>query len=770
MRRFTLSAFLLLALLLTSAFPAVATAAEASPLGKQIDNFSLDDFRGKTWSLDDFSDKKIVVVAFLGVECPLVKQYASRLEAIGQKYAEQGVAVVGINSNQQDSLTEIGHFARVHKITFPLLKDPGNAIADRFAAQRTPEIFVLDDERNVRYHGRIDDQFTYGIQRPEVKREYLTSALDDLLAGREVAAPESQTVGCHIGRVLRPEADSDVTYSNQISRILQKRCVECHRSGEIAPFALTDYDEVAGWAEMIAEVVNEQRMPPWHASPEHGKFVNDARLTDDEKNLINRWVDAGAPQGDPSKLPPPREFTEGWRISQPDLIVEMPKTFDVPAAGEVAYQYFVVDPGFTEDKWVVEAECRPGNRAVVHHIIVFVKPPGAQGRGAHGLHSTWLAATAPGARPLLLGDGRAKFIPKGSTLVFQMHYTPIGEAQQDRSSVGLVFADPAEVKQEVVTRQAATQSFRIPPGAENHKVEATHTLRQDTLLLAMFPHMHLRGKAFRYTAIYPEELNRPDEILLDIPSYDFNWQNSYEFAEPKKLPAGTKLFCEARFDNSEYNLANPDPTATVKWGDQTWEEMMIGYFDMALAGQDLTTGAKQATRTDAFLARIDAGDLTFNGEVKLTGELRAGAAAALASNEKLQQFALALQKIVPQLDRVCWITIDDDKLAVQLAAQDSDLQRTIGGAGVKVPAAGMALAGYIAGKETVVHNDLALAESRDLQFLARGVSSSMHLPRKLGETAGVLSFWSTEKNAFPKEAVRLLEQVADAMASQASGE
>ena len=574
-----------------------APAGPPRSLGQIVSNFELQDFRGKKWSLDDFRDRKAVVIAFVGVECPLVAQYAPRLKSLAERYEAREVAFLAIDANQQDSLSEIAHFAQVHKLDFPVLKDPGNRVADRLDARRTPEVFVLDQDRRVVYCGRIDDQFTYGIQRPKVEKTYLVDALEQLLAGQPVAVPYAEPVGCHIGRMLAPRGDSDVTYSRQIARILQQRCVACHRPGEIGPFSLTSYDEVVGWAEMIREVVEQQRMPPWHANPQYGRFRNESRLSDEEKSLIVRWVEAGAPQGDPADLPPPATFTPGWQIGQPDLVLHMSdKPFRVPAQGTVRYQYFVVDPGFKEDKWVKAAECRPGNRSVVHHIIVGVLPPRGQrverliGEGL----GDWLVATAPGARPMILPEGYAKRVPAGSRLVFQMHYTPNGTPQEDRSAVGLIFADPQSVRWPVHTDQAANRRLEIPPGAENHKVEATRLFTQDTLLLALFPHMHLRGKAFRYTAVYPDGTR---EILLDVPHYDFNWQNSYEFVEPKRMPRGSRLLCEAWYDNSENNLANPDPTRTVRWGDQTWDEMMIGYFSSVRLDEALpvagTAGEKE---------------------------------------------------------------------------------------------------------------------------------------------------------------------------------
>jgi mono/diheme cytochrome c family protein len=559
------------------------------------------------------------------------------LAELDRKYSTQGVAFLAVNSNQQDSLAELAHHARVHELNFPVLKDPGNVVADQFDAERTPEVFVLDSDRIIRYRGRIDDQYTYGKQRSKANRADLATALDELLSGKPVSVPQTEVDGCHIGRVLKSQEQSDVTYSQQISRIFQKRCVECHRPGEIAPFSLTSYDDAAGWAEMIDEVVREQRMPPWNANPDHGTFINDARLTGEEKQLISQWVRDGAPEGDSSELPPQPNFVEGWRIGQPDQVLYMSETpFNVPATGEVKYQYFVVDPGFNEDKWIQAAECRPDNRLVVHHIIVAVKPPsGDANADLHGLSSQWLAATAPGARPLILPEGMAKFVPAGSKLVFQMHYTPNGAPQTDRSSVGLIFADAAKVHKQVATQQASNRWFRIPANADNYEVSATYRFNKDSLMLAMFPHMHLRGKSFRYTAKYPDG---SEEVLLDVPQYDFNWQNSYEFTEPKLMPAKTVLECVAHFDNSEFNLANPDPNVTVTWGDQTWEEMMIGYFDMALADQDLAKEGQAARQKPATMSKESVPQLP-NGAFRLDPQIIRHAVRSRNSDEAWKRFA-----------------------------------------------------------------------------------------------------------------------------------
>lgn len=570
-----------LACLLSAAAVADDSGVDEEILGRKIANFTLSDFRGKQVSLSDFGEAKVVVIVFLGAECPIVQLYTRQLQQWADQYTPAQVTLIGIDSNQQDSLAEMEHFARTHSIRFPLLKDPGNRVADLLHAERTPEVFVLDAERRVRYHGRIDDQYTYET-RARNEQDYLSAAVTQLLASQPVAVPKTESVGCHIGRVFTETVDDGVTYSNQISRILQRRCVECHRDGEIAPFALNDYDEVVGWAEMIEEVVRQERMPPWHAAPEHGSFSNDRRLSDEEKQLIYKWIQDGAPQGNPEELPEPIQYVSGWQLPQkPDRVISMQQDnqpFTVPATGVIEYKYFRVDPQFTEDKWVRMAECLPGNRKVVHHILVLVQPP--DGGPAPGERGGFLAAYVPGLRARPYPPGKAKLVKAGSQLIFQMHYTPIGTPQNDLSSLGLVFADPKDVEYEVRTVSAVNTRFSIPPHESNHRVVSrSQRAPLEVQLLGLMPHMHLRGKSFRYEAQYPDGST---EILLDVPRYDFNWQTAYRLMQPKPLPAGTRVECVAHFDNSEENLANPDPTATVHWGDQTSDEMMIGYFDIAI--------------------------------------------------------------------------------------------------------------------------------------------------------------------------------------------
>ena len=573
-------ALALLAMGLTVNFVSAGLAEETS--AEALGGFELPDFRGKTHRLSDYAEEDYVVVAVLGTECPLARLYGPRLQQLADAYDNRSVAFLGINANVQDTLTEIEAYARRHNIRFPILKDLGNRLVDKMGAERTPEVFLLDQDRVVRYRGRIDNQYGVGYVREKPTETDLRTALDQLLAGEAVTTPVTEAAGCHIGRVQEPDESSDVTYSNQIVRLLQENCIACHREGEIGPFSLTSYDEVVGSAEMIGEVVAEERMPPWHASPEHGSFKNDRRLSAEDKQLILDWVAAGAPAGDLGDLPPPPAFVEGWQLPrEPDLVVPVTtEPFNVPAEGEVRYQYFVTDPQLKEDKWIAAAELQPGNRAVVHHILVFTRPAGSKGRLGEDALSGYLVGYVPGLRVEPYPKGMAKRIPAGSELVFQVHYTPIGSEQLDQSRLGLVFADHDTITHEVVTSSAANSRISIPPHAANHREEAKNRRPiEDSLLLSMSPHMHLRGKAFRYEARFPDGTTT---VLLDVPRYDFNWQTNYRLREPLPLPEGTRIHCTAYFDNSEENPHNPAPGSTVRWGDQTWEEMLIGYFDVAI--------------------------------------------------------------------------------------------------------------------------------------------------------------------------------------------
>ena len=367
------------------------------------------------------------------------------------------------------------------------------------------------------------------------------------------------------------------TFYRDVLPILQDRCQECHRQGQMAPMAFSTYEQTRPWAKAIREAVLTRKMPPWFADPCCGKFSNDRSLNEAERETLARWADSGAPQGRESDAPPVKNWTEGWNISRPDTVIEMPRAFRVPKTGAVEYQYFIAPTGFTQDRWVQSVEVRPSERAVVHHAVVYIREPG----------DTWtrgptkadiLAVYAPGSAPDVYPPGMAKLVKAGSDLVFEIHYTPSGKAVDDRVKVGMVFATDRPAKR-VLTLQMDNETFVIPAGDRDFRISVWGTLPNDALLLGFFPHMHLRGTGFEYTKILDNGL---PETLLSVKPYDFYWQLYYRLAEPMPLKKGTRLNWIATYDNSAANLRNPDPTADVRYGHQSWDEMMVGFFDVAV--------------------------------------------------------------------------------------------------------------------------------------------------------------------------------------------
>jgi len=389
-----------------------------------------------------------------------------------------------------------------------------------------------------------------------------------------------------IGGAASGSSTANVTFTRDVAPIFYNRCVECHRAGEVAPMSLITYNETRPWAKAIKQKVVDRSMPPWLASPENTHFKNDRRLSQKEIDTIAAWVEAGAPKGSDEDLPALPKFEQGWAIGKPDAVIALDEDVAVPADGVVPYKYLTVQTNFNEDRWVQAAEIRPGNRKVVHHIIVFVQEPGAknelsgEGRGGRGFK---LCGFAPGEQPKTFPPGTARLIKKGSKLTFQMHYTPNGEATTDRSYIGLIFSK-TPVHKIALTGTATNARFVIPPGDGNYEVRSSWTATDDVRIIDLMPHMHVRGKDFTYTAVYPDGRS---EVVLQVPKYDFNWQLLYQFKDPLFLPKGTRLDCVAHFDNSVRNKYNPDPSKEVRWGDQTWEEMMIGWFDYILDKENL---------------------------------------------------------------------------------------------------------------------------------------------------------------------------------------
>ena len=407
-------------------------------------------------------------------------------------------------------------------------------------------------------------------------------------------------------------AAAEVTYTKDVAPILFKSCAECHRPGESAPMSLLSYKDVRPWAKSIREQVSNRTMPPWYADPNHGQFVNDRRLDEKQIETIRAWVEAGAPEGKAKDLPAlPKFQPTGWTVSTPDAVFSLPLEAKVPADGTVAYRHFVVHTKFTEDKYVQFAEIKRGDPALVHHVIVTVLEPrngqvppegeitsargfgedngggGNQNNRPASVRSTnsdsMLVGWAPGMSPLSLRPGLGKVIKKGSALVFQMHYTTNGTAGVDRTSIGLTFAK-GPIEKQFITTGPAESRLAIPAGDRNYESRSSFTFKEDSHIWGFMPHMHLRGKDFMYTLVMPDGSSK---VLLKVPKYDFNWQLNYWLKEPIAAPKGSRIDCLAHHDNSTANKFNPDPTKTIYWGPQTWEEMMIGWFDYTLDNQNL---------------------------------------------------------------------------------------------------------------------------------------------------------------------------------------
>nr|WP_309687714.1 redoxin family protein [Armatimonas sp.] len=587
---------LALALTVPSVLVAAALAlphkADAPLVGTRLPDFRATTLEGKEFHFYGLAGKKAVVFYFLGADCPIAKLSLPKLATLAKNYEAKGVAFVGINPNGSETTAQTLAAAKAAGVIFPIFADRQQKFADFAKVTRTCEALIVDDKATLRYRGSVDDQYGLGSRKPKASKNYLTDTLDALLAGKPVATTSSEVPGCLLDRNQpEPPVDAEpepipalalpdvgkVSYTEHVAPILQEKCESCHRPGQVGPFPLQSYANAKRWSAMIGETVTNSRMPPWHADPRHGNFANDRSLSAKEKATVLAWVKQGTPEGDPKKLPAPKVFTSDWNIGKPDMVLKMDKPYTVQATGVLPYKWFRVPTGFTEDKWVQAAEVKPGARSVIHHVLVFLDDK--RGGVPNGLDG-FVAEYVPGESPMVFPDGIAKKVPKGTDLMFQVHYTPNGTEQKDLSELGLIFAK--EPPKEIVdTIGILSLNLRIPPGAESYKSSRSFTVPVSSTIYSYSPHMHVRGKAFRMSATYPDG---KEETLLSVPKYDFNWQTRYMLKEPKKVPSGTKILIEAWYDNSTKNPHNPDATKTVTWGEQTFEEMMIGFIDVVSEG------------------------------------------------------------------------------------------------------------------------------------------------------------------------------------------
>ena len=555
-------------------------------LGEFIPNFAFENLDAETARLSDATGENGLVIALRSVLCPVSRRYGATLARLEKAYGPKGVRFLFLNASSQDSIESMRDEITRFGFEGTYVQDLEAVFATILHATTTTEVFVLDRARTLRYRGAIDDQYGIGYSKASPTANYLDDALEDLLAGRDVHVEGTTAPGCVLGLSFDAPLETDtVTYHNRVSRILQSNCAGCHRDGGVGPFPLESYEQAKGFGSMISYVVENEVMPPWFAAKSVGSWENERRLSQRDRDALLHWIEAGSPAGDPADAPLPRRYLRGWGIGTPDAVFEIPEPVSVPGEGVVDYQYLYVKTDFEEDKWVRKMEIRPTAPQVTHHVLVFIEEPGRKRRRDkmrkpgdpifQGGISGYFASMVPGQQPTIFPEGAAKLLPKGAWLKFQLHYTPNGEPTTDQTQLGFVFAD--ESPSRVIETDAAFDTrFEIPPGAANYAVTGTYAFEKDMVVTSFFPHMHLRAKAFRYELIYP---GGGEETILDIPRYDFNWQLHYKLREPKLVPKGTVLRSTGWYDNSADNPANPDPTTPVRFGEQTFEEMMIGYFD-----------------------------------------------------------------------------------------------------------------------------------------------------------------------------------------------
>jgi len=457
-------------------------------------------------------------------------------------------------------------------------------VASALDIKQTCDVICISTTNwNVFYRGAMDKQWADKKNSSWVPKSYTQGALTRLLAGQKLRPTHIPAKGTLLNLALATDPQT-ISYVHDVAPVLQKSCVPCHSPGNIGPFAMSSYDRVRGKSSMIREVLLTQRMPPWHADPHHGTFVNKRQLTPEQAQTLVEWIDQGSPRGegdDPlvAKAPAP---AQDWPLGQPDYIVKFPKAEEIPATGVFDYRYIYARSPIPSNAWVRAAVVKAGNRKVVHHVLVLTMTQQElqQRRSSRQRNSTggldgYFAAYVPGYEAAFYPEGTGKHLPAGSVIAFQVHYTATGKPEKDLTEMGLYLCKEKPAV-ELKTRAAYNVKLKIPPGAAEHESTAEFKFAKEALLYAMSPHMHLRGSRFEYQAVYPDGRK---EILLSVPNYDFKWQHLYHLTKPKRLPAGTRLICRGAHDNSALNPANPDPAKSVDFGDQTFDEMFIGYFN-----------------------------------------------------------------------------------------------------------------------------------------------------------------------------------------------
>lgn len=566
-----------------------ASANEAVPKSAATVRLKAIDLLGQVHRVGEGERTKAVALVFLSQECPISNQYVSELNRIAKAQPEGQVEFFGVISDRGTTRAKAAEFAKSFGVQFPILFDATGEIAERFAPTHVPQAFVLNREGEIVYQGRIDNLYaSLGKRRPRATEQDLVDALAAVLKGATPAVKQSEIVGCKLETAKLKADPRSITFHRDVAPILYANCIHCHRPGEVAPFSLISYDDVAKRASFIAEITSQRRMPPWKLRPDFGHFLSDRRLSDQELATLRAWAELGAPEGDPEDQPPLPKFAEGWQLGTPDLVLKMAEPYKVAATGPDAFRFFVIPIDIPEDKVVTAVEFRPGNPRIVHHAIMYIDrsgmarkrdeatpEPGYEGFLTGGIRPQGvLGFWAPGYTPRYLPEGVGMTVRTKSDVALQMHYHPSGKEETDQSEIGVYYAKKP-VQHELGGLALINFAVNIPPGEKRHNMRFSFTSPVELELAEVVPHMHLIGTEMKVTATQPDGKVVP-LVWID---WDFNWQDQFRYADPIRLPAGTRFDLEAYFDNSADNPYNPSsPPKRVVFGEMTTDEMCICAF------------------------------------------------------------------------------------------------------------------------------------------------------------------------------------------------
>lgn len=534
----------------------LALSAPSLEIGGVVDGETFKDIRYLPRTLNDLGEHRAYLLAFTTLEQTASQAAMEKLKDIAADSAYGEAVVAVVNVSPDDSIVEIAADAVARNARYTVLEDWDGKYAAALGVTQSPAAVVLDHEKRLAYRGNLDGAIT---------------ALDEVLAKRVVATPETEIDGQTIEKWTVPAADGPVTFTKHIAPIIDQHCTVCHRPGEAAPFTLKTYSQVSKRADMIEEVVLEERMPPWYAAPGHGDFMNDRRLDVKDKQMLSQWILAGMPEGDPADRQEPPVFPESeWHIGTPDLIVTAKEEHTLPADGYIPYRYTTFEYVFTEDTWFQGIEILPSNPQTVHHANLAYTAVAGPEQGKFN----FLTGRVPGGAPVDVHGPVAMMIPAGSALMLQIHYVTTGKPETNLMRVGVRYAE-GPIAKRIRHKRIRPEEINIPPGDPFHELSAEWTMDTDATMIGLFSHMHLRGRDMSFYATLPDG---EEETLLMIPNYSFDWQLAYQYAPgAKQLPNGTRIRTVSHYDNSAFNPYNPDATVKVVYGDQTYHEMNDAY-------------------------------------------------------------------------------------------------------------------------------------------------------------------------------------------------